>query len=187
MAEGNNGLNDVIIHSDILEEYIRNKHLSYGIISSTTKCLHSIEKLENECKGNYKLVVADYRLNRNPELFGIKEIGKLEVLVIAYCRDFCSEREEHYHALSMRQLTYSDKSSYHRCPYVLEDFETVRNSRKSFITIGEIRNVYHQKGIENYKIEGRTNSWVDVLESYLYYLVKPEYRNEVRSYHCPPV
>ena len=39
---------------------------------------------------------------------------------------------------------------------------------------------YKDAGYQHFKIEGRTNSVYDVLESYLYYMVKPEYIDKVR-------
>ena len=35
-------------------------------------------------------------------------------------------------------------------------------------------------GYENFKIEGRLMHPVNILESYLYYLVKPEHRDRLR-------
>ena len=35
-------------------------------------------------------------------------------------------------------------------------------------------------GYENFKIEGRSVPDVNVLENYVYYMIKPEYRDEAR-------
>jgi hypothetical protein len=35
-------------------------------------------------------------------------------------------------------------------------------------------------GFENFKIEGRATHQSSVIESYVYYMVKPEYRDEIR-------
>ena len=35
-------------------------------------------------------------------------------------------------------------------------------------------------GFEQFKIEGRTASPLNVLETYMYYMAKPEYRDETR-------
>jgi hypothetical protein len=35
-------------------------------------------------------------------------------------------------------------------------------------------------GFCHFKIEGRTDNIVDVIESYLYYMIKPEWQNFVR-------
>lgn len=35
-------------------------------------------------------------------------------------------------------------------------------------------------GFENFKIEGRSVPDVNVLENYIYYMVKPEFKDEVR-------
>lgn len=39
---------------------------------------------------------------------------------------------------------------------------------------------YVPMGYENFKIEGRLMHPADILESYMYYMVKPEYRDMLR-------
>ena len=176
-----NELNGVIVNSDILRTYIQRVFPDYKIISSTTKCLKSIEEFESECKKKIDVVVLDYSLNHSDRLSLISHPEKAELLVNAYCRDNCPERLLHYKVLSKSQLEFEDKSSFHECKYVLDDFYTIRDSRKSFITVNEVENYYLQ-GINKFKIEGRTNSIFDVLESYIYYLVKPEWADRIRLY-----
>ena len=53
-------------------------------------------------------------------------------------------------------------------------------TRKSFIKREDLYGKYKDAGYRHFKIEGRTNSTYDVLESYLYYMVKPENIDRVR-------
>ena len=62
MKLGNNGLNEVLVNSPILEKYIREKYPKYRIISSTTKGIKTIDGLNKELE-KYPIVVADYTLN----------------------------------------------------------------------------------------------------------------------------
>ena len=40
--------------------------------------------------------------------------------------------------------------------------------------------VYADMGYRNFKIEGRSVPDINVLENYMYYMIRPEYRDEVR-------
>lgn len=53
-------------------------------------------------------------------------------------------------------------------------------NRKSFVTSKEIIERFYIMGIRNFKIEGRTNNVYDVLESYIYYLVRNECKDKIR-------
>lgn len=177
----NNGMNGVIVNSDVLATYIRKVYPRYALISSTTKCLKSLNELENECKKEFDIVVLDYSLNHSDQVLALPNSSKLEILVNAYCRDDCPERKTHYEVLSKSQMDFEERSSFHECRYVLEDFYNVKESRKSFVTVEEVKHFY-KYGINKFKIEGRTNSIFDVLESYIYYLIRPEYADCIRLY-----
>lgn len=179
LLNSNNGLNAVIVCSELLENYIRTTFPNFKIISSTTKCITDFDAFEEECRKNYELVVLDYTLNHSDSILSTAYPHKVEILLNAYCRDNCPERKKHYHALSVGQLAYSQEPSFHDCPFVLEDFYKVKKTRKSFVTVEKIQE-FAANGIVNFKIEGRTNSKYDVLESYIYYLIKKEYHEIVR-------
>ena len=53
-------------------------------------------------------------------------------------------------------------------------------NRPTVLKVEELYNVYVPMGFNNFKIEGRTYHIFDVLETYIYYLVKPEWQNRVR-------
>ena len=65
-----NGLNEVIVMSPILEEYIRKNYPSYRITSSTCKEIRSADELSAELEKDYHYVVLDYNWNNN---FGFLE------------------------------------------------------------------------------------------------------------------
>lgn len=66
------------------------------------------------------------------------------------------------------------------CSNIVEDFYTVMKTRDSFIKVEDLYGKYAEAGYRHFKIEGRTNNNFDVLESYIYYMIKPKYQNEVR-------
>ena len=204
-----NGINEVLVNSDILDEYIRyEKEVSsdndkllvpkfhyFGsgenrIISSTTKRLLSKQSVLDELfyedthEYRYKLVVLDYIFNNTDDLFESPlpdNADKFELLLNAYCQDECPSRARHYKQLSIQQLEFMENTpDFGGCCHINDDFYDVMETRKAFIKREDLYGKYKDAGYQHFKIEGRTNSVYDVLESYLYYMVKPEYIDKVR-------
>ena len=69
MRIGDNGLNQVLVNSPDLEKYIRETYPSYPIISSTTKRIKDLDQVKEELNKGFGLVVLDYALNRNQDIF----------------------------------------------------------------------------------------------------------------------
>lgn len=185
MDIASNGMNEVIVNSPILEEFIRENYPTYGIISSTTKRLMDREDYKKEFSKDYSMIVLDYTLNNTPALVEDplfhENAGKCEILLNAYCNDNCPMRGRHYEELSRQQLDFSRTPyGFESCRAISDDFYTVMKSRKSFITVDTLYKLYAPSGYKNFKIEGRTMPVYDVLESYMYYMVKPENRDRAR-------
>ena len=99
----------------------------------------------------------------------------------AYCQDCCPSRARHYKQLSIQQLEFMESTpDFGGCCHINDDFYDVMETRKAFIKREDLYGKYKDAGYQHFKIEGRTNSVYDVLESYLYYMVKPEYIDKVR-------
>lgn len=172
-----NGLNEVLVNSELLEEYIRKNYPKYPIIASTTKCIKTTEQVLEALKRDYKLIVLDYNMNNTEELFNLPQKDKYELLVNAYCIDNCPNRERHYDYISKQQLEFSQNNWV--CPNGAIHFKDLFG-RKNFITVEDLYGKYADAGFKHFKLEGRTHNNVDLLESYLYYMVKSKYREEVR-------
>ena len=188
-----NGLNEVIVVSPILEKYIRKKYPKYKITSSTCKEIRNIEGVKEELKKDYKYVVLDYNFNNQfDKLEQIDEAdrSRCEILVNACCTPNCPRRGEHYRTIGQDQIdewefkqtgkdprTYASKEF--KCPSMLLNlYDTVGFS--THISPQAIFEKYLPMGFNNFKIEGRTMPDINLLETYIYYMVKPEYQNEVR-------
>ena len=63
MHLADNGLNEVIVASPVLEDYIRKNYPSYKLTSSTCKRITDPDKLYEEVDKDYHIVVIDYDLN----------------------------------------------------------------------------------------------------------------------------
>lgn len=180
----NNGINEIIVNSPLLEDYLKNKYPNFKYILSTTRCERDINKI-NEATKLYDLVVIDYRDNSNLSfLLGIEDKSKIEILINAYCNPDCPIRKDHYDTLARIQLNYGENipqqdkkfdscPTYNRSIYDILDFPTV-------LTNNDIQNVHSQMGFSHYKIEGRTISTINLIESYIYYFIKPEWKDRVR-------
>lgn len=177
-----NGKNEVVINSPLMEEYIKENYPNYKIISSTTKRLSKPEDCLEELNKDYYQVCLDYDLNHNTELLSSipKELrNKCEFLVNAICRPQCPIRKWHYQQNGLAHLTYlkhqysvngTGKCSIEDKAITDPDIMFTGNN----LTFEQIEK-YNKMGYKYFKLEGRTLPSAEVLAMYLYYLFKPEY------------
>jgi len=191
MQVGDNGMNEVLVTSDLLEEYIRKTYPKYTINSSTCKCLRKLEEVEAELKKDYGLVVLDYNLNHELDTIAkISDKDRIEILVNPCCTPNCPRRKAHYahigqlhrQVLQNRALppekqvpikTWYCEYGENNSVYAIQDYPTV-------IAPEDIWNVYVPMGFSNFKIEGRTGNFYNLVETYVYYLIKPEHQGDAR-------
>lgn len=179
MEKANNGMNQVIVNAEWLECYLREKYPNFGYISSTTKCLTDKVAVFEELKKDYELVVLDYNLNKDiGYLESIESRDRLELLVDAWCVANCPRRADHYKQIGLQQSYQSCNPI--SCPFERIDFYQALENKNS-ISVEDLYDVYHKElGIEHFKLEGRNMDAIDVIESYVYYMVKPEWKDNVR-------
>ena len=100
MESANNGMNEIIINSELLEQFLRTCYPNYKYILSTTRCERDVNKI-NELCDQYDMVVIDYRDNNNFDFLSkLNNKDKIELLINAYCLPNCKNRKEHYKYLS---------------------------------------------------------------------------------------
>lgn len=182
MEMANNGKNEVLVNSPVLEEYIRFKYPDFGIISSTTKRITNLVSLLSELTSDYKLVVLDYDLNKDESVLDALTpvANKVEILVDEICYPGCEKRKQHYEDEARAQLSF-DKGGVFNCPNrkTPPSFKECMK-RQSFISNEEIGS-YIEKGFVNFKLVGRGLPQEMVIDSYLYYLVKDEERDFIKG------
>lgn len=188
-----NGLNEIIVNVPVLEDYIRKNYPRYPLISSTVKQIEDRDALLAELEKDYKLVVLDYNWNnRFDELETLPHKDKIEILVNPYCTPHCKRRKKHYEFLGERQFEHNlqvfgnEKQALKPipqkefpCPNMSFDFYDTTGF-ETHVSPQQIHEKYVPMGYENFKIEGRLMHPADILESYMYYMVKPEYRDMLR-------
>ena len=191
LLEANNGMNEVIVVSPLLEEYIRECYPKYKITSSTCKEIKDIDAINAELDKDYNIVVLDYNMNNKFELLEkINKKEKCELLANCCCVPNCPRRGDHYKFMAQqeeialknrtlpanKQITipswyceYGENTSV----YVFKNYET-------HISPDDIWNKYVPMGFNQFKLEGRTANLFLLIDTYAYYFAKPEYRDEMR-------
>ena len=178
--------NGVIVHSDLLLGYLKQKYPNLYFVSSTTKVLTEFDRLQQELdREDFRFVVPDFRLNKafdrlNALLQSQKD--KVEFLCNECCWFGCQDRKACYETVSRKNL--GEPCPEHRCaaPGGGEGYRFSRAMENpGFIGVGDIRNTYLPMGFSHFKIEGRSLGSALILEFLLYYLTKPEYHLHVRE------
>ena len=178
--------NGVIIHSDLLLDYLKANYPGLYLVSSTTKVLTEFDQLLKEInREEFRYVVPDFRLNKAlTELNSLSEIqkDKVEFLCNECCWYGCKDRKRCYENVSRKNL--GEKCPDHRCtsPGAKEGYLFSKAmTNPGFIGIQDIENVYLPMGFSNYKIEGRGLGSALILEFLLYYMTRPEHQLKVRE------
>ena len=179
----------VIVHSDLLVDYLKSKYPDLYLISSTTKVITDFETLRTELeRSDFKYVVPDFRLNKSFDKFVTltqKEKDKIEFLCNECCDINCSSRKACYENVSRKNLvTAAEEIPDHKCTgkdgqggYKFS--KAMKNP--AFISIQDIQKTYLPMGFTNFKLEGRGLGSAVLLEFILYYMTKPEHQLEVRE------
>lgn len=175
--------NAIIIHSPILEDYLRNNYSKYNFVSSTTKCINQVDRLMQEFEKDYDRVVLDYNFNKDLKM--LKDLPeeyrqRSELLINAVCYPYCPQRPQHYYLISQSALGIERNEKPFECNAMHRQFWQVLKNPNT-INVEEIYEVYEPLGFQHFKIEGRTASVKDLIEILVYYMVKPEYQMEIRQ------
>lgn len=188
MKAADNGKNEVLVVSPLLEAYVRKNYPSFKINSSTCKEIRDIDEVNRELQKDYHLVVLDYNFNnRFDELERIKiNRGGCEILVNAVCQPDCPRRGKHYENEAKNQkIMHKNRtrtpdrqiplSPWH-CEYgEHNEFHTIQGYC-TYVSPEDIWEKYVPMGFTNFKLEGRTANLFYMLEVYCHYLIRPEYR-----------
>ena len=176
----------VILHSDLLLKYLRDRYPGLYFVSSTTKVLTAFDRLEAElARPEFDYVVPDFRLNRDfDRLDALPEAmkRKVELLCNECCRFDCTERRACYENVSRKNLGEDCPDHVCASPTARRGYrfsDAMKNP--GFIGIEAIRERWLPKGFSHFKIEGRSLGSAVVLEFLLYYMTKPEHQLEVRE------
>lgn len=172
--------NGVNINQPILAEYIEKNYPNYYLLWSTTKGVNSIE--ETNRLSEDRITVLYYGMNNTTALKELTHPENIEILVSEACIENCPKRFEHYESIGKLQLLQPSEPGF-RCPYGCEQYfyYDKATSRGHYVDIDDIREIYLPLGINKFKISGRQDHPVNLIENYVNYFAKPEYRDDVRN------
>ena len=194
LADGKNGAEfdaglggaGIIVHSDLLLDYIRAKYPGFYFVSSTTKVITDFEQFVTELnRSEFSYVVPDFRLNKQfDKLSTLTDVQKkkVEFLCNECCWFGCYDRKNCYENVSRKSL--GEDCEDHECvsPTAQRGYrfsDAMKNP--GFIGIDDIQNVYAPAGFRHFKIEGRSLGSAVILEFLLYYMTRPELQLKVRE------
>lgn len=177
--------NGVIIHSDLLLEYIKKTYPGLYFVSSTTKVLTDFRECHKEIqREDFRYVVPDFRLNKALDQWNTlsqAEKDKIEFLCNECCWPGCRDRKRCYEIVSRKNL---GEDVEHACqaPNATEGYRFSKAMKNpAFISSDDIRTIYLPRGFSHFKIEGRSLGSALILEFLLYYMTKPEHQLKARE------
>lgn len=191
MEVADNGMNEVMIFSPVLEKYIREKYPSFKLNSSTCKEIRDIDQVNEELKKDYYLVVLDYNFNNKfEELEKIEDKARCEILVNTLCKPNCPRRGDHYKNIAKNQRIMLKNRNHpkdkqiplepwhceygeYNCIHTIQEYST-------YISPESIWEKYVPMGFNQFKIEGRTANLFSLVETYCHFLIRPEKQGEAR-------
>ena len=176
----------VIVHSDLLLNYLQKNYPDLYLVSSTTKVLTDFQDFSTEVnREDFRYIVPDFRLNKTFDKLNQMsqhQKDKVEFLCNECCWFGCKDRKTCYESVSRKNLgepapeyhcTSPDSGDGYRFSTAMEN--------PGFISVDDIQNIYMPMGFSNFKIEGRGLGSALILEFLLYYMTKPEYQLRVRA------
>lgn len=169
----------VTINTDLMKNHIEKSFPSFYTVWSTTKSIKSIDELNELSKDN--ITVAYYGMNNTEAIEKFEHPENVEMLVCEACIPSCPNRSDHYAEIAKLQMV--DPSSNFKCPHNCElymYYDTVVK-RPHYISYDDIVNTYLPLGINKFKISGRNDHVVNIIENYVNYFCLPEHRDRVRN------
>lgn len=179
-------LNGVIVHSDLLAEYLLKNYPDLYLVSSTTKVLTDFNDLLKELdRREFCYVVPDFRLNKSFDKLGRltqPQKDKVEFLCNECCFFGCLDRKACYENVSRKNLGETCPEHYCTAPDSEGGYKFSKAMKNpGFISVNDITSTYLPMKFSNFKIEGRGLGSALLLEFILYYMTKPEYEINVRE------
>ena len=169
-----------IVYSDLVDAYVRERHPEMERTLSTTREILDPDELTRALEA-YDLVVLNYNLNKDRDFLDrVGHTERLEVMANELCNPHCPHRREHYLHNSADQLA-GRITEFRRCNLAGKDFFRLAPTSPTILTCDDVRDLHERYGVPRFKLVGRGVAQDLNLESYLYYLVRPEHRDGLRG------
>ncbi len=182
MKFSHNGMNGVIVANEDFHNYLKEKYPNFHYVYSTTNCTTD-GNIYNEMYDKYDILVLDYRLNKNIDF--LKKNDKIEILVDDCCPS-CKYRKQHFENVGKYNLGEQidvnclNPENYGKYENPKNFYESLLRTLNNSLIYEEIEE-YKKLGFNKFKLTGRSQGRRFLLDSYIYYFVKPEFRYIVRK------
>ena len=169
---------EIIVYSDDVADYLRQNY-TFKLVLSTSREITDIETL-NDVLERFDYLVLNYNLNKNYDFIAqVAHPERLEVMVNEVCAPNCPVRQKHYELESRDQLKGESTEFLEECTRPRVDFTELFDGPIVF-TNEELNHLRVDYGIRHFKIVGRNKKCEKLVDSLMYYLVKPEHHEAVR-------
>lgn len=172
----------ITLNSPLLKEYIENKYPNQFYFNwSATKCLSDIDEINKLSENN--LVIPSYQdiNNKWDKINQLEHLENIELIVDEACVDDCPYKNTHYLIFNVHQIYQNNKIKGCAFNSASPNYYERRTNKKHNISIENIRENYLPKGINKFKIAGREENDINLIETYVNYFVKPEHRDFIRN------
>ncbi len=178
IAETNN---EIVIHSPILEQYIRNIYPNIPLTSSITKGF-DFNTFKIALHQDYKNVVCHYKQNilKYLETMPIELQNKTELILNADACAYCKMFTKHYECESYYNL-YGKYLNQNNCYKFYPDYDAQKEWFNLSIEERLIFDIqyFNWLNIHNYKIQGRTKNIGQLIDIYLSIFFYSEIHEEI--------
>ena len=152
-----------VVYSSSFAEFIKER---YPFIKLVLSEIRRADKLEKP----FEMRVIDYNAYKN----GFS--GSREEIVLAV-NSFCSNSYKCTRIISDNKLNYSIERP-NNCPERIRTFTDMKKNAL-FVSLEEMRRI-NDEGVKNFFVKANSDDRYEILETYLYYLIKPEFLDEIR-------
>ena len=178
---GHNGMNEILVVSPILEEYLRKNYPNYKYCRSIIAAKDIAYNTENYHMSvvNRNWVNDFEKLNSIP----VEQRDRIEIICNDVCIDDCPRTYEHYKAIGQSILNFnlSPQANCTMTDKVDKDFPILElNNSKRYVHPWLITHSYLPKGFKYFKLCGRENPLKRKL-NWTKYIFKPEYQEDILS------
>ena len=178
-----NGINEILVSSPYLEDYIRSKYPNYKIDKSIIASEYDYDY--NEALQEYNTVVLARRHGKNFDYLNtisIENRNRVEILCNDPCPENCPKLYSHYKEFAKVTLyEISPESETIECKMPFRKKPDWERDTKDMISIEEIYEKYLPLNFTEFKLSGRS-SYYSVLISIIPYFIKKEYQFDVLAY-----
>ncbi len=172
----------ITINSEDLKEYIEKKYPEKFYFNwSATKILKTVDEINKYSKNN-TTIPSFLDVNNNFKILNqLKYKDNIELIVDDLCLPHCPNYYQHYIEFSKKNL-YNISVKPEICSCKQEHNYYIRRVGKSHsISPKDIEKKYQPLGFTHFKITGREDFDIQIIESYVRYLIRPKWQNYIRN------